>query len=416
MSVALGIGAAVAALCAAAILAGLRAAAPVPPPALRIAVPQRFVPLGGAPSPIPLPPAGSLTLSEQPLGVIADRDGQVVRPIGSVAKTMTALVALETHPLRGGDAGPTLTMSAADVQLYRDAVAGEGSAVPVAAGQRWDERDLLLALLLPSANNIAGSLARYLAGSEAAFAAQLNRNAAALGMTHTHFDDASGVSAGTVSTTRDLVLLGRAALRDPTLAALVATRAAVLPDGVRVTNLDTLLASQPGWLGIKTGWTPSAGGCLLFAAQRSYAGAAQPVVVVGAVLGQPPKAGVTPGHPELGGAFEAASVAVRSELDRNLAAVDVTTVQPAVSGSMDARWGASAGVAAGRAARRYAVLRRGEAFTIDVSLAPPAAPLKVHTVLGTLRASDASGTVVTWPLESTGSLRGPSLWWKVFQA
>src|SRR5207302_1877705 len=115
--------------------------------------------------------------------------------------------------------------------------------------------------------------------------------AIALGMRQTHFADPSGFDPATVSTAADLVRLGRAVLAVPALADIVATRQATLPDGTQLRNLDTLLDTEPGWLGIKTGDSDAAGGCLLFAARRPPSGSSgPPVEVVGAVLGQPDRA------------------------------------------------------------------------------------------------------------------------------
>ena len=76
-------------------------------------------------------------------------------------------------------------MTSADVLLYRQAVAEGGSNLRVRAGEVLTERDLLLALLLPSADNIAETLAVWVSGNRSAFIARLNATAAALGM-HAH--------------------------------------------------------------------------------------------------------------------------------------------------------------------------------------------------------------------------------------
>jgi len=157
-----------------------------------------------------------------------------VLPIGSIAKVMTALVVLHQQPLTA--AGPTYTITDQDVGFYDQAVAEDGSSLPVVSGEQFTERQLLLALLLPSANNIADTLAVWVARSEAAFVTELNAEAKTLGMTRTVFADASGFSPQTVSTAADLVKLGQAALADPTLATLVAAQTALMPDGSTTTT------------------------------------------------------------------------------------------------------------------------------------------------------------------------------------
>ena len=81
-------------------------------------------------------------------------------PIASVAKVMTAYLVLRDHPLRPGEDGPTITLTAADVADTDRRAGQHESVVPVAAGEQLTELQALQALLLPSANNIAAVLAR----------------------------------------------------------------------------------------------------------------------------------------------------------------------------------------------------------------------------------------------------------------
>src|SRR5438874_295036 len=80
-------------------------------------------------------------------------------PIASTAKVMTALLTLKRYPIRFGEAGFRLTMRQRDVDDMRMRANRGESYVPVRAGGRWTESQLLAALLLPSANNIAIVLA-----------------------------------------------------------------------------------------------------------------------------------------------------------------------------------------------------------------------------------------------------------------
>ena len=130
---------------------------------------------------------------------------------------------------------------------------------------------------------MAWILARWDAGSQDAFVARMNVQARRLGMHSTSYTDASGLAADTVSTAADQVRLGTAALKVPALAAIVAESTARVPVAGLVRNYNTLLG-QHGIIGLKTGSTSAAGGCLLFAA-RTPGG----VLVIGAVLGQPGK-------------------------------------------------------------------------------------------------------------------------------
>ncbi len=312
------------------------------PPAATVSIhaPATVLLDGAAPPPIPTPASGSFALATSLNGMIATRDATAVRPIGSVAKAMTALVVLTVHPLNPAASGPSITMTNADVARYQQALAAGGSNLRVRAGEVLTERDLLLALLLPSADNIAETLAVWVSGNRAAFIARLNATAAAMGMHHTHFADPSGLSIRTVSTALDLVMLAKAVIANPALAQLVGTTQAVLPDGTVLKNLDIVLNRQAGWLGIKTGWTGAAGGCFLFADATHYA-TGNTVVVWGAVLGQPPDSAGDGAHPELGQAFLSAQHAVSAAVAA-YSAVDLSAVAPQVSGSITTRWGPGA--------------------------------------------------------------------------
>jgi serine-type D-Ala-D-Ala carboxypeptidase (penicillin-binding protein 5/6) len=239
--------------------------------------------IGGQPPSLPWPSQGAAAVSVPKLGVVGSFGGNVSRPIASIAKAMTAYVILQDRPLAPGEQGPTATATQDDVTIYLRAVAEGESTVPVVAGAQFTEYQMLQALMLPSGNNIAELLAKWDAGSREAFLAKMNARAAELGMTATRFEDPSGVSPKTVSTPADLILLGRAAMRDPVFTEIVAQREAVVPVAGRVFNVNTSLGVE-GNVGIKTGSTPEAGSCLLFAARRSVNG--EEMLIIGAVLDQ----------------------------------------------------------------------------------------------------------------------------------
>jgi D-alanyl-D-alanine carboxypeptidase (penicillin-binding protein 5/6) len=186
-------------------------------------------------------------------------------PIASVAKVMTAYLVLRHAPLRAGDSGPLFVVGQDDV-VDTEARRRDGqSIVDVRAGEQLTERDALMAILLPSANNIAVLVARQVSGSVAAFVAEMNQTAHALGMTDTTYTDPSGYDDGTVSTALDQLRLAQVVAADETLAAMMATRTSSLPVVGAVTNTNTLLG-RDGFVGMKTGSDDAAGGCLMFRA------------------------------------------------------------------------------------------------------------------------------------------------------
>ncbi len=214
-------------------------------------------------------------------------------PIASVAKLMTAYVILQDHPLFGDGSGPEITVEPSEAAGYPSQVAAGDSVVAIAAGETITERQALEALLLPSADNMAWILARWDAGSQAAFVARMNAAARSLAMTGTSYTDPSGLDPSTTSTAADQVRLGMAAVQVPPLAAITAESTAAVPVAGVVRNTNTLLG-QDGIVGLKTGSTAAAGGCLLVAAWQEVNG--HRTLIVAAAFGQPGTAGTILPH------------------------------------------------------------------------------------------------------------------------
>lgn len=195
-------------------------------------------------------------------------------PIASVAKVMTAY--LVVHHLSPRD---HLVVEADDVaDTQRREGRGE-SVVKIADGEVLSRDEALIALLLPSANNVAAMLAERVAGSRLAFVALMNATARELAMSQTTYTDPSGFSSSTVSTANDQLLLLRAAMRSAVLTRIMGTADAVLPVAGPVHNTNSLLG-RDGFVAGKTGSTSAAGGCLVFRAVRGGR------VLDGVVLGQ----------------------------------------------------------------------------------------------------------------------------------
>jgi serine-type D-Ala-D-Ala carboxypeptidase (penicillin-binding protein 5/6) len=239
--------------------------------------------LGVTPA-IPWPAAGEAALYIEGAGAVGTSGGQSPIPMASTAKMMTALVVLEDHPLALGQPGPQLTVTRADVATFVAERNQNESVLPVSAGEQLNEYQLLQGLLLPSASNYGDMLAKWDLGDVSTFVNRMNARATALGMSATHYADVSGFSALSSSIPSDLVVLARAAMRQPVFAEIVAQPQATLPVAGTVHNLDTLLG-QGGVVGIKTGHTDQAGGCFVTAADLTVDGAA--ARIYGAVMGQP---------------------------------------------------------------------------------------------------------------------------------
>jgi D-alanyl-D-alanine carboxypeptidase (penicillin-binding protein 5/6) len=215
-----------------------------------------------------------------------------------------------------------------------------------------------------------------------------------------------------VSTAADLVLLARAVIANSALASVVGTVTTELPDGTVLKNLDILLSQQDGWLGIKTGWTGAAGGCLLFADQTFYE-TGQVITVWGAVLGQPPDSDADPAHPELGEAFASAQNAVVAAI-ATYASVDIAASAPQVSGSVSTKWGASTLVQLYSHAPVFAFVRAGTVLRLHLSVLTLRAPLSADATVAQITGVLNPKTSVTWKVISGAAVAGPSVWWKLF--
>lgn len=194
-------------------------------------------------------------------------------PTASTAKILTALTVLQHKPLRLDESGPIITLTSSDVALYSTYAAQQGSVVKVTAGEQITEYQMLQTILLPSANNMADSLAIWAFGSLEAYSAAANAYLAQHGITSTHVgSDASGYSPTTVSTAHDLVRLGELAIQDPVLAQIVdQPNATDIPVVKNIKNVNFLLGAA-NIVGVKTGNTDQAGGVFVSASRTTVNG------------------------------------------------------------------------------------------------------------------------------------------------
>jgi D-alanyl-D-alanine carboxypeptidase (penicillin-binding protein 5/6) len=199
------------------------------------------------------------------------RSAATKRPMGSVTKVMTAYVVLTTPKL---NLHRVITVPSG-VTAYDERF--DASTAGLVPGEKLTTLQLLYAMMLPSGCDAAFTLATAYGPGFNGFVAKMNATARKLGLGKMHFTDPAGLpdpgQYSTYSTAQDLVNLGRDAMRLKTFAGVVATRVyrVAATSGHRAhtwKNLNPLLASYKGALGIKTGFTGAAGQCLLFEAKR----------------------------------------------------------------------------------------------------------------------------------------------------
>ncbi|MHB8429630.1 MAG: D-alanyl-D-alanine carboxypeptidase family protein [Acidimicrobiales bacterium] len=266
-------------------LAGLRLQSR--PPMATVSISSASTVRVGVPSPspaMPWPVAGQGAVAVPSAGFLAQSGPEKPIAVASLTKMVTALVVLRDHPLPAGGAGPPITITAGDVAQYDVDLATDQSTVPIVVGEVLSERQALDALLIASANDVAYALAAWDAGSQSVFAAKMNSEASSLGATSSHYVDASGYDPGSVSTASDSLRIAAAAMAIPTFAHIVGMRSVVLPVAGNVSNVVTEIGTG-GVVGVKSGFTPQAGACLVLATEREVGGHKTLVLVAG--LGQP---------------------------------------------------------------------------------------------------------------------------------
>lgn len=144
-----------------------------------------------------------------------------------------------------------------------------GSRMFIEVGKKVPVRDLIKGMIIQSGNDATVALAEYIAGSEEVFAQLMNQWAQKLGMTHTRFANSTGLpDPNHYTTARDLSILAQALIRDfPNHYAWYKEKVFTY-NGITQYNRNKLLWQDPSVDGIKTGYTESAGYCLVASAKR----------------------------------------------------------------------------------------------------------------------------------------------------
>lgn len=209
-------------------------------------------------------PRGGLLVNLDTGEVLWRHNPERARPIASLTKMMTALVAVDE--LKPTD----------KARITKSVLAYSGSGVGVLPrNKRVKVETLLYGLMLPSGNDAARALAFRATGSLSGYVRLMNQKAGAMGLRCTRFGSIEGLSEKNRSCPADLAVLARKVLDTPRLARIVRSRRAVLPfpiKGGRVhlyNNNPLLRQGYPGTIGVKTGYTDPAGRCLVAAARRN---------------------------------------------------------------------------------------------------------------------------------------------------
>lgn len=204
--------------------------------------------------------------------------------VGSIVKVVTALVTVEHVAL--DDVVTIDETDLVDPGIY--------SNMGLAAGDSLTVEQLLQGLLIPSGGDAAQALARYVGGqlsgsddprkARAAFVDEMNAYVASLGLENTHFSNATGDEADdNYSSAEDVARLGTVLMQDDDLAAIVEMQGYdfVSVGGNEYSQVTTNeLLGTDGIVGIKTGSTGEAGGCVVLA-QKTVDGGLVVLTVLG---------------------------------------------------------------------------------------------------------------------------------------
>lgn len=191
--------------------------------------------------------------------IISQKEASKKLFFASITKMMTCLLALEK-----GNLSDTVFISD-DVCVVRDSW--------IKSGDGYRLSDLVDEMMLMSDNNAAYAIAKHIGGDTLTFYDMMNQKAQYLGMDSTHFANPNGMpSDDNFSCASDLIRLSRYCLCDSLFAEIVGTAEKDIPlvDGRHLPCLNTnlLLSTYDGCIGIKTGFTRQAGGCLASAVNR----------------------------------------------------------------------------------------------------------------------------------------------------
>jgi len=183
----------------------------------------------------------------------------------SVTKVMTMLLALEA--VEKGEKKLTDIVPVTD-----NAYGVEGSSVWLDPKEKFTLQEMIEFISIPSANDACVATATFIAGSEEAFVARMNKKAQELGMKDTHFADTNGLHKDDhYSSAYDIALMSRELItKYPDILQTTKIQSKMIRDGkFKLENTNHVLGRYDGLDGLKTGFTDQAGYCLSATADRN---------------------------------------------------------------------------------------------------------------------------------------------------
>ncbi|MFZ4717409.1 MAG: D-alanyl-D-alanine carboxypeptidase family protein [Chthoniobacterales bacterium] len=203
----------------------------------------------------PILAASAILIDARTGRTLYQKNADQPRQVASTQKLLTALIVAEQDSLEE------------PVRISREDTVVEPTKLGLRVGESYSRRQLMRAMMVKSANDCAAALARSHSGSTGAFAVEMDRLASRCGATSSHFVNPHGLPARQYSTARDMARVAFRAYRNPDLREAMAMRSYCFhyANG-KLCFLDPtnrLLLRSPFFNGMKTGYTESAGKCLI---------------------------------------------------------------------------------------------------------------------------------------------------------
>ncbi len=200
----------------------------------------------------------AMVVDAQNQDVVFDKNAQVVLPVASITKLLTAMTVLDARlPM-----DENLEINEQDAAIYKNSRLIKGTVLT--------RQEALLLALMSSENRAAYTLGRNYPGGIKTFMSALNRKAKEIGMTHSSFEDPTGLTSKNVASAEDLAILVNAAYQYPLIRQFTTTPNYVKEINQReqlFLNSNRLVRSGDMEVVIqKTGYISEAGRCLVMMA------------------------------------------------------------------------------------------------------------------------------------------------------
>jgi D-alanyl-D-alanine carboxypeptidase (penicillin-binding protein 5/6) len=208
--------------------------------------------------------AGAALIDVESGRILYSKMGDAPMRIASLTKIMTAIVAIEHGHLSD------------KVKVSARAYGKEGSSIYLKLGEEMSLNNMLYGLMLRSGNDAATAIAEHVGGSLEGFIYLMNEKARMIGMTHSHFNNPSGLDEGKdhYASANDMAKLTAYALKNPVFQEIVKTKRKKVPNPNESwdyvwNNKNKMLSLFDGADGVKTGYTKLAKRCLVSSATRN---------------------------------------------------------------------------------------------------------------------------------------------------